>query len=109
MAASDNSTQTVSSAVVLDYTSRDFEAIRSLLVGIGRGKFPEWVTLGETADFGTLLVELYAYMGDTMNYYIDRVGAEAFLGTASLRRSVLYIADMLGYQPIGQQAASVAL
>ena len=97
------------STVVLDYTSRDFEAIRSMLVGIARGKFPEWVTVGEAGDFGTLLLELYAYMGDVTNYYIDRVGSEAFLGTAALRRSVLYIADMLGYRPIGQQAASVVL
>jgi hypothetical protein len=109
MSVVDNTSPTVSSSVVLDYTSRDFDAIRSMLVGIGRGKIPEYVTLGETSDFGTILVELYAYMGDTLNYYIDRVGAEAFLGTAALRRSVLFIADMLGYTPVGQQAATVVL
>lgn len=95
--------------VVLDYTSRDFDAIRSMLVGIARGKFPDWVTVGEAGDFGTLLLELYAYMGDVMNYYIDRVGSEAFLGTAQRRQSILYIADMLGYRPVGQQAANVVL
>lgn len=100
---------TSTNRVVLDYTSRDFAAIRSLLVGIGQGLNPEWVTLGEAGDFGTLLIELMAYMGDTLNYYIDRVGSEAFLGTAQRRLSVLYMADMLGYRPIGQQAATVVL
>lgn len=95
--------------VVLDYTSRDFDSIRSLLVGIAQGKFPEWLTLGEAGDFGTLLLELMAYMGDIQHHYIDRVGSEAFLGTAQRRQSVLFIADQFGYTPIAQQAATVVL
>lgn len=95
--------------LILDYTARDFDSIRSLLVGIARGKFPEWRTVGEANDFGTLLLELYAYMGDVSNFYIDRVSSEAFLGTAIRRESVLYMAEMLGYQPMGQLSAVVEL
>jgi uncharacterized phage protein gp47/JayE len=95
--------------LILDYTARDFDAIRSMLVGIARGKFPEWRTVGESNDFGTLLLELYAYMGDVSNYYIDRVSSEAFLGTAIRRQSVLYIAEMLGYRALGQLSAIVEL
>lgn len=96
-----------SKRVVLDYTSRDYKSIRSMLVGLAKGYMPDWTTVGETGDFGTLLLELYAYAGDVMNYYIDRVASEAFLGTAVRRQSVLYIADMLGYQPMGRRAATV--
>jgi hypothetical protein len=101
--------QDIDSRVVLDYTSRDFTAIRAQLVGLARGLFPEWETVGEPSDFGTLLLELWAYMADVMHFYIDRTASEAFLGTALRQQSVLYIADMLGYTPVGQQAASVAL
>src|SRR5262245_32749385 len=97
------------SRVALDYTSRDFTAIRSQLVGLAKGLMPQWETVGEPADFGTLILELFSYMGDVLNFYIDRTASEAFLGTAQRRQSVLYIADMLGYTPIGQQSASVAL
>jgi len=107
------STQPVTSSttnrIVLDYTSRDYKAIRSMLVGLAKGLMPEWTTVGETGDFGTLLLELYAYAGDVNNYYIDRIASEAFLGTAIRRQSVMYIADMLGYVPIGQRAATVPL
>ena len=41
---------------------------------------PEWETAGEASDFGTLLMELFAYMGDVMHFYIDRTASEAFLG-----------------------------
>ena len=95
--------------VVLDYTSRDFAAIRAQLVGLAKGFMPEWETVGEAPDFGTLLLELFAYMGDVMHFYIDRTASEAFLGTAIRRQSVLYIADMFGYKPIGQQSATVKL
>ena len=94
---------------ILDYSARDFDAIRSMLVGIGSGLMPEWKTIGEANDFGTLLLEQYAFMGDVMNYYIDRVASEAFLGTAQRRQSVLYIAEQQGYTPIGQRAAVVTL
>ena len=101
--------QDIDSRVVLDYTSRDFTAIRSQLVGLARGLMPEWETAGEPSDFGTLLLELFAYMGDVMHFYIDRTASEAFLGSAIRQQSVLYIANMLGYTPIGQQSASVTL
>lgn len=101
--------QDVDSHVVLDYTSRDFTAIRAQLIGLAQGLMPEWQSAGEPADFGTLLLELFAYMGDVMHFYIDRTASEAFLGTAIRRQSVLYIADMLGYTPIGQQSAIVGL
>jgi hypothetical protein len=101
--------QDVDSTVVLDYTSRDFTAIRAQLVGLAKGFMPDWTTCGEPSDFGTLLLEMWAYMGDVMHFYIDRTASEAFLGTALRRQSVLYIADMLGYTPIGQQSAIVKL
>jgi hypothetical protein len=101
--------QDIDSRVVLDYTSRDFTAIRSQLVGLARGLMPEWETAGEASDMGTLLMELFAYMGDVMHFYIDRTASEAFLGSAIRQQSVLYIANMLGYTPIGQQSATVTL
>ena len=102
-------TSTTTNRIVLDYTSRDYKSIRSMLVGLAKGIMPEWQTVGETGDFGTLLLELYAYMGDVMHYYIDRMASEAFLGTAVRRQSIMYIADMFGYTPLGQRAATVPL
>lgn len=93
----------------LDYTSRDFEAIRAQLVGIAKGRMPDWITVGEPGDFGTLLLESMAYVGDVLNYYVDRNASETMLGTAQLRRSMLFLADMFGYNPIGTQSASVML
>jgi len=99
------STTSSTNRIVLDYTSRDYKSIRSMLVGMARSIVPEWRTVGETGDFGTLLLELFAYSEDITNYYIDRLASEAFLGTAIRRQSALYIADMMGYTPMGNKAA----
>ena len=104
-----DTSSTEGTRVILDYTSRDFVAIRTQMVGLARGLMPDWQTVGETGDFGTLLLELFAYMGDVLNFYIDRAASEAFLGTALRRQSVLYIADMFGYKPVGQHSANVRL
>ena len=95
--------------VEIDYTDRDYDSVRDFLVSVARVALPDWITAGEPGDFGTLLLELYAYVGDIMNYYIDRVAAEPFLSTAVRRQSILGIADMLGYRPIGQQSATLFL
>ena len=37
--------------------------------------FPEW-TDHEVAGFGNLLVEMFAFVGDVLGYYIDNQGRE---------------------------------
>jgi hypothetical protein len=95
--------------VEMDYTNRDYDSIRGFLVTTARTVMPDWATAGEVGDFGTLLLELFSVAGDGLNYYIDRVGAEPFLQTAVRRQSMLAIADLLGYVPVAQQAATVVL
>lgn len=83
---------------VIDYTSRDFEGLRTSLLTYARDAFPDWQPASE-GDFGVMLLELMAYVGDITNYYIDQSKQEAYLPTATQRQSVLNIAEMLGYLP----------
>lgn len=92
----------------VDYTSRDYLSLREDLIRVIRSRIPEWVA-DDPADFGVALVEAFAYVGDVLNYYIDRAAAETFLGTASQRQSILNLASLLGYSPAGRLAARVDL
>lgn len=82
----------------MDYTSRDYDGLRASLLQYARANFPQWQPSSE-GDFGVLIVELLAYLGDIMSYYIDRAQNEAYLSTATQRSSVLNIAKLLGYKP----------
>jgi hypothetical protein len=92
--------------VTVDYTSRDYYAIREELIARVQNRIPEW-TGTDQADFGMALIEAFAYMGDIANYYIDRIANESFITTATQRESILAIAETYGYVPSGYQNALI--
>ena len=92
----------------IDYTSRDYTAIREDLLALIDQFTPEW-TNRDPIDLGMTLVELFSYLGDIINFYTDRAANEGFLATASQRDSLLRIAQMIGYVPTSISAASVEL
>ena len=80
----------------IDYTSKDYLALVQSMLGYASVIMPDWNQASE-GDFGVALVELFAYMGDILSYYGDRIGQEAYLPTATQRLSLLNIAKLLGY------------
>jgi len=94
--------------VSVDYTGRDYYAIRAELITRIQDRIPEW-TASDPADFGVALVEAFAYMGDLLSYYIDRNANENYISTAVQRSSVLNIASNYGYTPVSYRQASVTL
>jgi hypothetical protein len=91
-----------------DYTSRDYASIQTDLFARASRQLPEW-TSREASDFGVLMVDLWAYMGDVLHYYVDRAAGESFLGTATQRESVLAIANLLDYVPAGRRPATASI
>jgi Baseplate J-like protein len=92
----------------VDYSSRDYTSILADMTTLIPNFSPTW-TNRDPADFGMTLLELFAYMGDILNYYIDRAANEAFITTATQRQSVLELSKMLGYTPTDAAAATVTL
>ena len=92
----------------IDYTSRDYTSIREDLISLIPNFAPNW-TNRDPADFGMTILEAFAYMGDQLNYYIDRAANESFITTASQRDSVLQLARLLGYQATNNTASKVTL
>lgn len=84
----------------VDYTSRDYAAIRDDLITLIPNFVPQW-TSRDASDFGIVLLELFAYVGDLLNYYTDRAANEGFITTATQRQTVLDLAKLLNYTPNG--------
>jgi hypothetical protein len=91
-----------------DYTNRDYASIREDLLSRASETIPEW-TSREATDFGMVFVDLWAYLGDTLHYYLDRVAQEAFLETATQRSSVLALASLLDYKAQGVSNATTVI
>lgn len=92
----------------VDYTSRDYSAIRADLINNIQNFAPQW-TSRDSSDLGIVLLELFAYMGDIMSFYIDRAANESFLSTATQRSSVIALSNMFGYIPDMGAAAYTTL
>jgi hypothetical protein len=85
------------------YTSRDFSRLRTDMIGRLKTAIPEWEM--NESSFEVILLDLFAYVGDIINFSVDRMAAEAYLATAVLRESVLNLAALFGYTPSPQTAA----
>src|SRR5262249_4387605 len=83
---------------VVDYTARDYQSLLQAMYDWAQIKLPEWKDFANQADFGNVLLELFAHVGDILSYYQDRVANESFLGTAVTRRSVIEHLRLIGYR-----------
>lgn len=84
--------------MAINYASRDYPTIRNDLLIRAREVLPEW-TDRDPSDFGMLMVDLWAYMGDVVHYYIDRAVQEKFASTATQRESLVALANLFDYEP----------
>lgn len=89
----------------LDYTDKDRASLLARLRNLIRQAFPTW-TEESVANFGNILVELVAHVGDMLAFLVDNWARESRISTARLRRSLLGISKMLNFVPKTQSAAS---
>ena len=94
---------------VIDYMARDYDSLLQSMQDQVPLKLPEWKDYESEADFGRVLLELFAHMGDILSYYQDRVVNESFLATAQTRRSIIHHLRLIGYTLSTAAPASAAL
>ena len=92
---------------VIDYAARDYESLLQAMRDQIPRKLAQWTDFTNEADFGNVLLQLFAHIGDILSYYQDRVANESFLGTAQTRRSVIEHLRLIGYE-LGTAAAAAA-
>lgn len=92
----------------LDFTNKDFDSLRERLINLVRSAFPEWTDFN-VANFGNIILELFAFVGDVLLYYQDSQAGESRWTTAQLRRSLIALAKLIDFEPLGASAASVDL
>jgi hypothetical protein len=83
----------------VNYLGRDFADIRDNLIEFAKSYFPSQYNDFNEASPGMMFVEMAAYVGDILNYYVDNQFRETLLNQAEERKNVLEIAQSLGYKP----------
>jgi len=91
----------------IDYTSRDFAALKADLIDLIKERTNTTWDPTDYSDLGHVLVETFAYMGDIMSHYLDRIANETTIDTAIQRKTLLSFAKLYDYVISGPTPATV--
>ena len=82
----------------VNYLNKDFNALKSTLIEYAKTYFPNsYRDFNETSP-GMMLLEMNAYVGDVLSFYIDQQYREMLLPLAEERRNIITMAKMFGYK-----------
>lgn len=88
----------------IDYTNRDYEAFRQLMIDKLQEKMPEYTDTSET-DAGIVILEALANGLDILSLYADIIANDVLLPTTQDRTLATIMAKCLGYTPYNQTAS----
>lgn len=94
--------------IQIDYTTRDFDAIRNEMLTLANRLTPEW-TDREPGDIGVTIIEAMAYISDVLSYQLDRAQNESYLASAQTREAVVDLLRLIGYELSPASPATVAM
>ena len=89
-----------------DFTSYDFETLRSSMISYLQTYYPETFNdFLESSEY-IALIDMIAFLGQSLSFRTDLNARENFIDTAQRRDSILKLARMLSYNPQRTTAAS---
>jgi len=97
MAYNSNKTGKVSKEV--RYLNKDFSQIRNNLIEFSKQYYPNTYQDFNESSPGMMFIEMAAYVGDVMSYYVDSQFKESLLGYSEELRTLYAMAQTFGYKP----------
>jgi hypothetical protein len=83
----------------IKYINRDFSELRDNLINFTQTYFPTTYNDFSQASPGMLFMEMAAYVGDVLSFYLDNQIQENFLQFARQTDNLFQLAYMFGYRP----------
>jgi hypothetical protein len=93
----------------IKYINKDFTDFRSALIEYAKAYYPTAYNDFTTASPGSMFIDMAAYVGDVMSFYLDNQIQETFLQYAKQKDNLMTLAYMLGYRPKVTSASTTKL
>tara|TARA_R100000008_G_scaffold18340_3_gene9219 strand:- start:9350 stop:11137 length:1788 start_codon:yes stop_codon:yes gene_type:complete len=87
-------------------TNRDFSSIKQDLTEYAKAYYPDTFKDFNEASFGALMLDLVAYVGDMLSFYVDYQANESFMDSAIETKNIVKLAKQLGYKHPGAHSSS---
>jgi hypothetical protein len=91
----------------VNYLTKNFPEFRQNLIEFAKAYYPNTYTDFNEASPGMMFMEMAAYVGDVLSFYIDNQYKENLLLFAKERQNVIAISQALGYKPKLTSTATV--
>jgi len=83
----------------IKYLNREFGSLRTDLINYAKTYFPTTYNDFTPASPGMMFLEMSAYVGDVMSFYLDNQIQETYLQYARQTENLFELAYMFGYKP----------
>jgi len=93
----------------IQYINKDFTELRASLIDYAKTYFPTTYTDFSPTSPGMMFMEMAAYVGDVLSFYMDNQIQENFLQYARQTNNLYELAYMFGYKPNVTQVATAVL
>jgi hypothetical protein len=93
----------------IKYINRDFGDLRNTLIEFTKTYFPSTYNDFSPSSPGMMFMEMSAYIGDVLSFYLDNQIQETFAQYARQENNLYSLAYMLGYKPKVTGAATVTV
>ena len=93
----------------IQYINKDFGELRASLVNYAKTYFPTTYNDFTEASPGMMFMEMAAYVGDVLSFYLDNQLQETYLQYARQTDNLFELAYMFGYRPNVTQVASTSI
>ncbi len=93
----------------IKYVDRDFSSLRNSLIDYSKTYFPNTYNDFTPSSPGMMFMEMAAYVGDVLSFYVDNQFQETFMQYARQTQNLYDLAYMMGYKPKATTAATTEL
>ena len=93
----------------IKYLNRDFNSLRDQLISFTKTYFPNTYNDFSPASPGMMFMEMAAYVGDVLSFYLDNQVQETYIQYARQTNNIFDLAYMLGYTPKVSSAATATV
>lgn len=83
----------------INYVAKTFTDFRQNLIDFAKTYYPNTYSDFNETSPGMMFIEMAAYVGDVLSFYIDNTFKENLLAYAEQQENVITIAQFLGYKP----------
>jgi hypothetical protein len=90
----------------IQYINKDFTELRASLIDYAKVYFPTTYNDFSPSSPGMMFMEMAAYVGDVLSFYLDNQVQENFLQYARQTNNLYELAYMFGYKPNVTQVAT---